>query len=153
MAIRIVRLGTPRHGDEGVRLGTVRRPPRGVRKQDWARRDHFDVWVPELAPSAALLSWVVSQPLTPGGWATFARRYRAEMRKPGAQRLLALLAALSAQQNFSVGCYCADQSRCHRSLLRELLEGAGAVMAKTQDPEAPASPTPDASIQPRRQRC
>jgi uncharacterized protein YeaO (DUF488 family) len=129
MAIRVVRLGTPRHQDEGVRLGTVRRPPRGVRKEDFARRDFFDVWLPDLAPSAALVSWASSLPLTAGRWTTFVRRYRAEMRTPAAQRLLALLAALSRQQNFSVGCYCADRSRCHRSVLEELLRAAGAVLA------------------------
>jgi uncharacterized protein YeaO (DUF488 family) len=130
MAIRVVRLGTPRQEDEGLRLGTVRRPPRGVRKEEIARRDYFDVWVPELAPSAPLISWALSQPLTPRRWATFARRYQAEMRKPAAQRLIALLAALSARQDFSVGCYCAEESRCHRSLLEGLLQQAGAAMAK-----------------------
>ncbi len=128
MGIRVVRLGTPRHDDEGVRLGTVRRPPRGVRKEDFGRRDYFDVWVPDLAPSAPLVSWASSQPLTPRRWATFVRRYRAEMRRPAAQRLIALLAALSARQNFSVGCYCADESRCHRSVLRELFRTAGGVI-------------------------
>jgi uncharacterized protein YeaO (DUF488 family) len=126
LPIRVVRLGTPRDPDEGVRLGTVRRPPRGVRKEDYARRDYFDVWVPELAPSAPLVSWVSSRALTPQRWATFARRYRKEMRRPPARRLLGLLAALSAQQNISVGCYCPEESRCHRSLLRELLQEAGA---------------------------
>jgi uncharacterized protein YeaO (DUF488 family) len=129
VAIHVVRLGMPRRHDEGIRLGTVRRPPRGVRKEDVGRLDYFDVWVPELAPSAPLVSWAFSEPFTPKRWATFVRRYRAEMRKPAAQRLIALLAALSARQDFSVGCYCADESQCHRSVLRELLQGAGAVMA------------------------
>ena len=129
MAIRVVRLGTPRHDDEGLRLGTVRRPPRGVRKEDLGRRDYFDVWVPELAPSASLVSWALSEPFTPRRWAAFARRYRAEMRQPTAQHLITLLAALSARQHLSVGCYCADESRCHRSVLRELLRNAGAVLA------------------------
>lgn len=124
--IRVVRLGTPRLPDEGLRLGTVRRPPRGVRKADYARRDFYDVWVPELAPSPALFSWVKSQPLTDARWRAYARRYRAEMRRPEAQRLLALLAALSARASFSVGCYCENESRCHRSLLRELFVEAGA---------------------------
>ena len=128
MAIRIVRLGTPRETDEGVRLGTVRRPPRGVRKEDYARRNYFDVWVPELAPSTPLVSWALSEPFTPKRWATYQRRYRQEMRKPVPRRLLALLAALSAQQNLSVGCYCAEESVCHRSLLRELLQEAGATL-------------------------
>jgi len=128
LAIRVVRLGTPREPDEGVRLGTVRRPPRGVRKEEYARRNYFDVWVPELAPSAPLVSWALSKPFTPKRWATYARRYRQEMRQPAARRLLALLAALSTQQNLAVGCYCADESVCHRSLLRELLQEAGATL-------------------------
>ena len=124
--IRIVRLGSSRAPDEGLRLGTVRRPPRGVPKADYARRDFYDVWVPDLAPSPALFSWIKSRPLTDANWRTYARRYRAEMRQPLAQRLIALLAALSAGTNFSVGCYCEDESRCHRSLLREFLVDAGA---------------------------
>jgi len=126
MAIRIVRLGTPRESEEGLRIGTVRRPPRGVRKEDHARRDFFDVWLPELAPSAPLVSWALSEPFTPERWATYARKYRAEMRQPSAQRLLALLANLSSQTNFSVGCYCEDETRCHRSLLKDLLSEHGA---------------------------
>ncbi len=124
--IRIVRLGSSRAPGEGLRLGTVRRPPRGVPKADYARRDFYDVWVPDLAPSPALFSWIKSRPLNDANWRTYARRYRAEMRQPQAQRLIALLAALSARTNFSVGCYCEDESRCHRSLLRELLVDAGA---------------------------
>ena len=127
--IRVVRLGTPRLPDEGLRLGTVRRPPRGVRKADYARRDFYDVWVPELAPSPALFSWVKSQPLTAARWRAYARRYRAEMKRPEAQRLIALLAALAARTNFSVGCYCEVESRCHRSLLRELFVAAGATVS------------------------
>lgn len=126
--IRIVRLGTPRTRGEGLRLGTVRRPPRGVPKAQYARRDFYDVWVPELAPSPALFAWVRSQPLTDARWRTFARRYRAEMRRPEAQHLLGLLAALSTHTHLSVGCYCEDESRCHRSLLRELLVEAGAAV-------------------------
>jgi uncharacterized protein YeaO (DUF488 family) len=129
MAIRVVRLGTPRRAGEGLRLGTVRRPARGIRKQDLARRDYYDVWLPELAPSAPLVSWALSEPLSPRRWATFARRYRAEMRKPPVQRLIGLLAALSTRQELSVGCYCEDESRCHRSVLRELLRDAGAAVA------------------------
>ncbi|HJS44012.1 MAG TPA: DUF488 family protein [Gemmatimonadales bacterium] len=124
--IRIVRLGSARAPGEGLRLGTVRRPPRGVPKADYARRDFYDVWVPDLAPSPALFSWIKSRPLTDANWRTYARRYRAEMRRPEAQRLIALLAALSERTNFSVGCYCEDESRCHRSLLSELLVDAGA---------------------------
>jgi uncharacterized protein YeaO (DUF488 family) len=129
VAIRVVRLGEPRQAGEGLRLGTVRRPPRGIRKQDLARRDYYDIWLPELAPSAPLVSWALSEPLSPRRWATFARRYRAEMRKPPVQRLIALLAALSTRQELSVGCYCEDESRCHRSVLRELLRDAGAAVA------------------------
>jgi len=124
--IRIVRLGSARAPGEGLRLGTVRRPPRGVPKADYARRDFYDVWVPDLAPSPALFSWIKSRPLTDANWRTYARRYRAEMRQPQAQRLIALLAALSARTDISVGCYCEDESRCHRSLLKELLVDAGA---------------------------
>ena len=128
MAIRVVQLGSPRTPDEGLRLGTVRRPPRGVRKQDYARRDYYDVWLPELAPSAALVKSAQSVPFTPARWARFARQYRQEMRAPAAQRLLLLLAALSSTTNLSVGCYCADESRCHRSVLREILKESGAVI-------------------------
>jgi uncharacterized protein YeaO (DUF488 family) len=129
--IRIVRLGTPRAGDEGLRLGTVRRPPRGVRKRDYARLDYYDVWLPELAPTAPLVSSAFSQPWTDARWKQCARRYRGEMRAPAAQRLIALLAALSQQTNFSVGCYCENESRCHRSVLRELFAEAGGRMART----------------------
>jgi uncharacterized protein YeaO (DUF488 family) len=126
MAVRIVRLGTPRRAGEGLRIGTVRRPPRGVRKADYAARDYYDVWLPELAPTAPLVSFALSKPLTPARWALYARRYRREMREPAARRLLALLAALSKRADFSVGCYCEDESRCHRSLLRGLLIEHGA---------------------------
>jgi len=126
MAIRIVRLGDPRAPAEGPRLGTVRRPPRGVRKEDYASRDYFDLWLPDLAPSAALVTYALSQPFTERRWSSYARRYRAEMRKPAARRLISLLATLSAGTTFSLGCYCADESHCHRSLLRELLIEAGA---------------------------
>jgi uncharacterized protein YeaO (DUF488 family) len=121
MAVRVVKLGTPREPGEGLRIGTVRRPPRGVRKDDYARRNYFDVWLPELAPSAPLVSWALSEPFTPKRWDAYARRYRREMRQPAAQRLIALLAALSSQTNFSVGCYCEDETQCHRSLLKKLL--------------------------------
>jgi uncharacterized protein YeaO (DUF488 family) len=126
MGIRIVRLGAPRARNEGLRLGTVRRPPRGVRKTDFARLDYFDVWTPELAPSVPLVKWALSAPWTDRRWSSFARRYRREMRAPAAQRLIELLAALSATTNVSVGCYCENESRCHRSLLRQLLVDAGA---------------------------
>jgi uncharacterized protein YeaO (DUF488 family) len=128
MAISVVRLGTPRARNEGLRLGTVRRPPRGVKKTDYGRLDYYDVWLPELAPSEPLRAWALSKPFTPERWATYARRYRSEMRAPAAQRLLALLAALSSTTNLSVGCYCDDESQCHRSLLREMLAEAGATV-------------------------
>lgn len=124
--IRVVRLGTPRASDEGLRLGTVRRPPRGVPKAEYARRDFYDVWLPELAPSSRLFAWIKSRPLTDARWRTYARRYRAEMKRPEAQRLITLLAALSQRTNFSIGCYCENESRCHRSLLRDLFGAAGA---------------------------
>jgi uncharacterized protein YeaO (DUF488 family) len=126
VSVRVVRLGTPRAKGEGLRIGTVRRPPRGVRKEDYATRDYFDVWLPELAPSAPLVAWALSQPFTPGRWAVFERRYRREMREPAAQRLIALLAALSSRTNVSIGCYCEDETRCHRSVLRDLLSARGA---------------------------
>jgi uncharacterized protein YeaO (DUF488 family) len=126
MSLRVVRLGTARHPGEGPRLGTVRRPPRGVRKEQYASRDYFDAWLPELSPSAPLVSFALSKPFTPARWTTYARRYRAEMRRPAAQRLLEVLAALSRQTNLSVGCYCEDESHCHRSLLKELLIEKGA---------------------------
>ncbi len=129
MTVRIVRLGTPRDPGEGLRIGTVRRPPRGVRKEDYATRDYFDLWLPELAPSASLVSWALSQPLTPQRWTVYARRYRREMLQPAARRLIALLAALSSQTTFSVGCYCEHESRCHRSLLKGLLAEHGAQVA------------------------
>lgn len=118
--IRIVRLGTTRAANEGLRLGTVRRPPRGVRKADYARRNYYDLWLPELAPSAGLISQADKN------WSRFARGYRREMRAPTAQRLLELLARLSHHANFSVGCYCEREDRCHRSILRKLLAEHGA---------------------------
>jgi uncharacterized protein YeaO (DUF488 family) len=126
VAVRTVRLGTQRHTGEGLRIGTVRRPPRGVRKQDYAARDYYDAWLPELAPSAPLVSFALSKPFTPARWAAYSRRYRSEMKGPAAQRLLILLAALSKHADFSVGCYCEDESHCHRSLLRQLLIEHGA---------------------------
>jgi uncharacterized protein YeaO (DUF488 family) len=126
MAVRIVRLGTPRAAREGLRIGTVRRPPRGVRKTDYGARDYYDAWLPELAPSAPLVSYALSKPWTDARWARYARRYRGEMRQPATRRLIGLLAALSRATDFSVGCYCEDERRCHRSLLRALLGEHGA---------------------------
>ena len=124
MAVRIVRLGTPRSADEGPRLGTVRRPPRGVKKTDVAKLGYYDVWLPELSPTQELVSWALAEPLTGARWKTFERRYRGEMHKQ--ERLIALLALLSRQTDFAVGCYCEDETRCHRSILRELLRVRGA---------------------------
>ena len=126
MAIQVVRLGTPRARGEGLRLGTVRLLPRGIKKQDFAKRDYFDLWLPDVAPSAGLVSWAQSKPWTDKRWATFARRYHSEMRKPAAQRVIALLAAFASTAHFSIGCYCENASRCHRSLLGELLRERGA---------------------------
>lgn len=125
MAIRVVQLGSPRTPGEGLRLGTVRRPPRGVPKADYASRNLYDVWLPELAPSEALVK-VALQATEGRAWQAFVKRYRAEMKRPPATRLLILLAALSHQTAFSVGCYCADEGRCHRSILKALLSEHGA---------------------------
>lgn len=125
MAIRVVRLGTPRSSGEGLRVGTVRRPPRGVPKSEFAKRDFYDVWLPDLAPSQALVSFAQSHD-DARSWKAFDRRYRAEMKAPEPARLLDLLAALSHQTNFAVGCYCENEDRCHRSILRALLEERGA---------------------------
>lgn len=139
MPIRIVRLGSPRRAGEGPRLGTVRRPPRGVRKADYASRDYYDAWLPELAPSAQLLGWFrFRQPVPDEDWEVFARRYRAEMTSAEAQHLLGALAALSRVADFSVGCYCERPDRCHRSILAELLRARGA--AVLDDDRPPAGP-------------
>src|SRR5262245_41570989 len=126
MTLRVVRLGSPRSRSEGLRLGTVRRLPRGVKKTDYARLDYFDLWLPELAPSEKLFSRIRSADITPARWSRFAKAYRREMAQPAARRLLALLAALSRHADLSVGCYCEDEKRCHRSVLRQLLAEAGA---------------------------
>jgi uncharacterized protein YeaO (DUF488 family) len=125
VSVRIVRLGTPRARGEGLRIGTVRRPPRGVPKREYSAQNWYDVWLPELAPSAQAVKLGLAAE-TPRQWAAFVKRYRREMATPDKLRLLDLLAALSRQANFSVGCYCADEARCHRSLLRALLKERGA---------------------------
>jgi len=125
MAIRVVRLGTPRARGEGLRLGTVRRPPRGVPKTQYASRDFYDVWLPELAPSQELVK-VALGARNRSDWERFVKRYRAEMKRPDAAHLLGLLAALSHDTAFSVGCYCEDENRCHRSVLKALLADHGA---------------------------
>jgi uncharacterized protein YeaO (DUF488 family) len=121
MAIRIIRLGSPRAPAEGVRLGTVRRPPRGVPKPQYAQRDFCDLWLPELAPSDALLK-AAKATETEADWQRFRRRFRAELSKPPGSRMLDLLALLSHQVDFSLGCYCEAENRCHRSMLRELFD-------------------------------
>jgi uncharacterized protein YeaO (DUF488 family) len=125
MSLRIVRLGSPRSPGEGVRIGTVRRPPRGVPKEEFASRDFYDVWLPELSPSAELVAQALAAQ-DDKAWAAFARKYRAEMKQPHPSHLLDLLAALSRTTALAAGCYCEDESRCHRSLLRELLRERGA---------------------------
>ena len=128
MAVRVVRLGAPRVAGEGLRIGTVRRPPRGVPKAEFAKRDYYDVWFPNLAPSLETMR-LAQQARTPAEWQAFVRRYRAEMAEPEHAHALALLAALSKASDFSVGCYCEDESHCHRSVLRELLAEQGAKFA------------------------
>lgn len=128
MAVRIVRFGTPRQPGEGPRIGTVRRPPRGVPKARIAAADWYDVWFPDLAPSQETIALLKADP-GEDGWRRFARRYRAEMKAPHASRSLDLLATLSRHTDFAVGCYCEDEGRCHRSLLRELLAERGALIA------------------------
>jgi uncharacterized protein YeaO (DUF488 family) len=121
MAVRIVRLGSARARGEGLRIGTVRHPPRGVPKREHSTQNWYDVWLPELAPSAPLVKRALAA-VTEREWAAFVKKYRSEMSAPDRVRILELLAALSRQTNFSVGCYCADESRCHRSVLRVLLQ-------------------------------
>ena len=125
MTARIVRLGSPRERGEGTRIGTVRRPPRGVPKSEFARRDYYDVWYPELAPAAETVAAALAA-TTDKEWNAFVRKFRSEMKAPAASRTLDLLAALSHHADFSLGCYCEDESRCHRSVLRALLAERGA---------------------------
>lgn len=127
MGIRIVRLGAPRAPGEGVRLGTVRRPPRGVPKSEFASRDFYDSWLPNLSPSAPLMAQGQAA-ADDKAWAAFKRKFHAEMKQPEASHLLDALAALSHQTSFSLGCYCEDEQRCHRSVLRELLVQRGAAV-------------------------
>lgn len=128
MAVRIVRLGSPRTPDEGLRIGTVRRPPRGVPKARFSSQNWFDVWFPNLAPSLPTMK-LAQAAQSPAQWAAFKRRYKREMAAPANNHALALLAKLSHQTNFSVGCYCEDPGHCHRSVLRELLLEHGALLA------------------------
>lgn len=128
MAVRVIRLGSPRIKGEGTRIGTVRRPPRGVPKSEFAAQNWYDVWYPNLAPSLDTMKLGLAAE-TPKQWAAFTRKYRAEMATPENKHTIDLLAVLSQDNNFSVGCYCEDESRCHRSVLRELLTQAGAQLA------------------------
>jgi uncharacterized protein YeaO (DUF488 family) len=120
MSISVVRLGSPRGGNEGLRVGTVRRPPRGVKKADIAKRDFYDVWLPVVSPSPALIAQLTKSP-DDATWKRFERGYRAEMKRPEAAHIIELLAALSHDTNLAVGCYCENESRCHRSILKKLL--------------------------------
>jgi len=128
LAVSVVRLGSPRRPDEGLRLGTVRRPPRGVPRAELAERDFYDVWLPNVAPSQELVA-LGKQSQDEKAWGSFARRYRAEMKRPDAAHVLDLLATLSHGTSFAVGCYCENEDRCHRSILRELLAERGADLA------------------------
>lgn len=128
MAVSIVRLGTPRAAEEGLRIGTVRRPPRGVPKSEFASQDWYDVWYPNLAPSVETMH-MAQQASDAKAWQAFTRKFRTEMGQPDASRSLDLLAALSHRANFSVGCYCEDEAHCHRSVLRALLQERGADIA------------------------
>lgn len=127
MAVRVVRLGTDRARDEGTRIGTVRRPPRGVPKSEFAARNWYDVWFPVLAPSVETMK-LGQAAETPAQWAAFTRKYRSEMANPDAAQAIGLLAALSSHANFSVGCYCEAEEHCHRSVLRALLLEKGATL-------------------------
>jgi uncharacterized protein YeaO (DUF488 family) len=127
MAIRVVRLGTPRFPGEGLRIGTVRRPPRGVAASEFAAKNWYDIWYPELSPSAELVK-LGSAARTQVEWNAFVKRFNREMASPSSSRTLGLLAALSHSANFSIGCYCEDEHRCHRSVLRELLHARGAML-------------------------
>lgn len=130
MPVRIVRLGSPRHSKEGLRLGTVRRPPRGVPKSEFASRDFYDVWLPNLSPSQGLVTEALHA-TSEKEWLAFRRKFRAELKECGAEHILDVLAALSHTTAFSLGCYCEDENRCHRSVLRELLVERGADIKET----------------------
>jgi uncharacterized protein YeaO (DUF488 family) len=130
MAVTVLRLGSPRKPNEGLRLGTVRRPPRGVPKSDYAKRDFYDVWLPNLSPSQELVKEAMSAE-NEKSWSNFTRKFRSEMNEPDAGKVLDLLAALSHRTDFSIGCYCEDENRCHRSILRQLLAARGAKFAET----------------------
>jgi len=128
MAVAVVKLGSPRKANEGLRLGTVRRPPRGVPKAEFAKRDFYDVWLPNLSPSPELVAFA-QRARDERAWKTFERKFRAEMKQPGPAHVLDLLAALSHHTNFAVGCYCENEEHCHRSILKKLLAERGAEFA------------------------
>jgi uncharacterized protein YeaO (DUF488 family) len=128
MAIRVTRLGSPREEEEGIRIGTVRRPPRGVPKADFARLDYYDVWLPQLSPSAQLVSWIKNSHGTASTWKRFEQKFLRELSAPDTQRLLDLMVAFSKGTDFSIGCYCEDESKCHRSILKKVLKARGAVL-------------------------
>jgi len=130
MAISVVRLGTPRGKNEGIRVGTVRRPPRGVKKTDYAKLDFYDVWLPQLAPSAKLVRWIKAHGITPASWKQFQKQYLHELAAPDTQRLLDFLAALSRETDFAVGCFCENENECHRSVLKAELKKRGAAIRK-----------------------
>ena len=140
MVVRVVRLGSARADGEGIRIGTVRRPPRGVAKSAFATQDWYDVWFPTLAPSVETMK-LGQAATTAAQWAAFARKYRAEMSRPEASHGLGLLAALSQSSDFSVGCYCANEAHCHRSVLRELLVEKGAEVEPPTAQNIPRTPT------------
>jgi uncharacterized protein YeaO (DUF488 family) len=129
MPIRIVRLGSPRAKDEGLRIGTVRRPPRGVPKAEFSKRNYYDVWLPELAPQPETVASAIHGEQSPAAWKKFVARYVREMSAPAPKHMIGVLAALSHTTNLSVGCYCEDEARCHRSVLRDLLIAEGASVA------------------------
>jgi uncharacterized protein YeaO (DUF488 family) len=141
MAIRIVQLGSARAEGEGTRLGTVRRPPRGVKKSQFAAEDYFDAWLPELSPSAKLVATGLAA-TDEREWRRFERSYRAEMKSPAAQHLIEALARLSQNANFSVGCYCENYDRCHRSILADLLRAQGAEVIVQESATAPRRRAP-----------
>ena len=129
MAIRVIRLGSPREKEEGIRIGTVRRPPRGIPKADFAKLDYYDVWLPQLSPSADLVSWIKKSKDSASNWKQFERRFMHELSTPDNQRLLDLMTAFSKRVNFSIGCYCEDENKCHRLILKKVLTERGAVIS------------------------
>jgi uncharacterized protein YeaO (DUF488 family) len=137
--IRVVRMGTPRGRGEGPRIGTVRLLPRGVKKEEYGKRNYFDLWLPEVAPTRQLVAFARAEPWTDARWTSYARKYLREMQRPEAQRVIALLAALGKRTNFSIGCYCENPWRCHRSLLGELLRAHGAKVLIPRSASPPRS--------------